>query len=109
MAKGDVINQINMTESGTTIDGRYLHITGTTKFDDNIITDKMIQAGAISADKLAAGSIDASRVRVDELSALSAKIGLLRTKDEGARVEISDNLIKVYDENNILRVKLGVW
>lgn len=109
VAKGDVINQINMTESGTTIDGRYLHITGTTKFDDNIITDKMIQAGAISADKLAAGSIDASRVRVDELSALSAKIGLLRTKDEGARVEISDNLIKVYDENNILRVKLGVW
>lgn len=107
--KGDVINQINMTSTGTTIDGKYLHVTGKTKFDDNVITDKMIQAGAISADKLAAGSIDASRIRVDELSALTAKIGLLRTKDSGARVEISDNLIKVYDDNNICRVKLGVW
>ena len=107
--KGDVINQINMTSNGTVIDGKYLHVTGKTKFDDDIITESMIKAGSITADKLAAGAISADQVNVKELSALSAKIGLLRTKDNGARVEISDNLIKVYDENNVLRVKLGVW
>lgn len=107
--KGDVINQINMTANGTVIDGKYLHVTGKTKFDDDIITESMIKAGSITADKLAAGSISADRVNVKQLSALSAKIGLLRTKDTGARVEISDNLIKVFDENNVLRVKLGVW
>ncbi len=109
VAKGDVINQINMTSNGTVIDGKYLHVTGKTKFDDDVITEGMIKAGAITADKLAAGSISADRVNVKELSALSARIGLLRTKETGARVEISDNLIKVYDDNNILRVKLGVW
>ena len=109
VAKGDVINQINMTSNGTVIDGKYLHVTGKTKFDDDIITESMIKAGSITADKLAAGSISANQVNVKELSALSAKIGLLRTKDSGARVEISDNLIKVFDENNVLRVKLGVW
>ena len=109
VAKGDVINQINMTSNGTVIDGKYLHVTGKTKFDDDIITESMIKAGSITADKLAAGAISADSVNVKELSALTAKIGLLRTKDTGARVEISDNLIKVYDENNVLRVKLGVW
>ena len=34
VVKGDVINQINLTAEGTTIDGKYLHVTGTTKFDD---------------------------------------------------------------------------
>ena len=107
--KGDVINQINMTSNGTVIDGKYLHITGTTKFDNNVITDKMIKAGAITAEKLAAGSINASSISAKELSAITARIGLLRTKEHGARVEISDNLIKVFDDNDILRVKLGVW
>lgn len=27
----------------------------------------------------------------------------------GARVEITDNLIRVYDANNVMRVRLGVW
>ena len=76
-----------------------LHVTGQTKFDDNIVTNRMLQANSISADKL----------NVTSLSALSATIGTLRTKESGARVEIKDNLIEVYDENNKLRVRMGVW
>lgn len=59
----------------------------------------MIQANAVTADKIS----------VTSLSALSAVIGTLRTKTSGARMEISDNLIEIYDSNNILRVKMGVW
>ena len=50
--KGDVINQINLTPQGTTIDGKYLHVTGSTLFDDNVIVSKMLKAGAVTADKL---------------------------------------------------------
>ena len=52
--KGDVINQINMTPEGTTIQGKYVHITGDTKIDDNVIVGGMIKAGAITADKMSA-------------------------------------------------------
>ena len=59
----------------------------------------MIQAGAVTADKM----------QVDSLSSITATIGTLRTKTSGARVEISDNLIQVFDENDTLRVRLGLW
>lgn len=97
--KNDVINQINLTSETTTIDGKHLHVTGDTVFDKNVIVSGMIQSGAVTADKLS----------VDSLSAITATIGTLRTKTSGARTEIHDNLIEVYDENNVLRVRMGVW
>lgn len=53
----EIINQINMTAKGTTIDGQYLHVTGTTKFDKDVITGGMIKAGSITADKMASQMI----------------------------------------------------
>lgn len=44
---------------------------------------------------------------ITSLSALTATIGLLRTASSGQRVEIADNVIRVYDSSNILRVKIG--
>ena len=88
-----------MTSETTTIDGKHLHVTGNTVFDKNVVVSGMIQAGAVTADKLS----------VDSLSAITATIGTLRTATSGARIEISDNLIKVYDANNVLRVRMGVW
>lgn len=48
-------------------------------------------------------------ITTPSLSALSATIGLLRTATSGARTEIQDNLIRVYDSNNVMRVRIGVW
>lgn len=95
----EVVSKINLSPAGTTIDGRLLHVTGDTLIDNNLITKGMIQAKAISADKL----------DVQELSAITATIGTLRTATSGARTEIRDNLILVYDSNNVLRVRMGVW
>lgn len=97
--KGDVINQINLSPTTTTINGKYLHVTGQTVFDNNVIVSRMLAAKAVTADKLA----------VTSLSAITANIGLLRTATSGARTEIKDNLIEVYDSNNMLRVRMGVW
>lgn len=85
-----------------------MHVTGTTKFDSGVVA-KNIEAGSISADKLQASSVTADKLRVDSLSAISANIGLLRTSASGARVEIQNNLIQVFDSNGRLRVRLGVW
>nr|DAS02150.1 MAG TPA: tail protein [Caudoviricetes sp.] len=97
--KDNIISAINLSPETITLDGKFVHITGDTKFDNNVIAPGMIQAGAITADKL----------KVDSLSSITATIGTLRTKTTGARVEISDNLIQVFDDNNTLRVRLGLW
>lgn len=99
VAKGDVINQINISPTTTKIDGKYLHVTGQTVFDSNVIVSRMLQAGAVTADKISATS----------LSAICATVGLLRTSTSGARMEIESNQLRVYDSNNKLRVRLGVW
>lgn len=95
----ELVSRINLSPAGTRIDGKLLHVTGDALFDKNIITEGMIQAKAVTADKM----------QVDSLSSITATIGTLRTKTSGARVEISDNLIEVYDDDNQLRVRLGVW
>lgn len=97
--KGDVINQINVSPTTTTIDGKYLHIKSTTVIDNNVIVSRMLAAKAVTADKLA----------VTSLSAITANIGLLRTATSGARMEIKDNLIEAYGPDNKRYVRMGVW
>ena len=58
VAKGDVISQINLDETGATIDGKLLHVTGDTVIEKNVIAKGMIQAGAVTTDNLAAETID---------------------------------------------------
>lgn len=57
--------------------------------------------------KVVAGSIGATEISVGSLDAISATIGVLRTAPTGGRTEIRDNVIKVYDSSNVLRVKIG--
>lgn len=93
-------------------------ITGD-KIAANTISGDKIQAGSIDANKIKAGSITGEKIasksisgdklQVNTLSSLSARIGVLKTADSGARTVITDNLIEVYDEQNRLRVRIGVW
>lgn len=96
---GDMTSYLQQDQTGFYIKGSLINIDGTTKIGDNIITNNMIQSNAVTAEKL----------NVSSLSAITATIGTLRTKTSGARVEIKDNLIEVYDNNNVLRVRMGVW
>lgn len=97
--KGDVINQLNLSPTTTTIASRYLHVGAETVIDNNVIVSRMLAAKAVTADKLA----------VTSLSAITARIGKLETATSGARTVIQDNLIQVFDSNNMLRVRMGVW
>lgn len=82
---GEIISKINMSPETITIDGKYIHVTGDTVFDNNVIVNNMIQAGAVTADKMSIGSAS------------------------GARMTLTENLLTVYDSNNRIRVRLGVW
>lgn len=94
-----LISRINLSTSGVRIDGKLLHVTSQALFEDDIITNKMLKAGSVSADKM----------QVESLDTISARIGTLRTATSGARTEIKDNLIEVYDDDNELRVRIGIW
>lgn len=62
-----VMSAITQYSGGTRIDGKLLHVTGQSLFDDNIITNKMLQANAVTADKMS----------VNSLSAISANLGVV--------------------------------
>ena len=64
----ELISRINLTPAGTHIDGKLLHVTGQALFDDNIITNKMLQANSVTA----------RNMQVDNLSSISANIGSLK-------------------------------
>lgn len=60
-------------------------------------------------DVAAYDAIGASQIAVSQLSAITATIGTLRTAASGARTEIKDNVVEVYDASNVRRVRMGVW
>lgn len=88
-----ILSRINLYEGGVKIDGKLIHITGDTLIDGNIITNGMIQANSITADKL----------KVDSLSALSAYIGgtLRGGKLIGTEIQNENGSFKVDANGNI--------
>lgn len=88
-----ILSRINLYEGGIKIDGKLIHITGDTLIDGNIITNRMLQANSITADKL----------KVDSLSALSAYIGgtLRGGKLIGTEIQNESGTFKVDAQGNI--------
>lgn len=88
------------------------------KIQANAVTATNILAGSIIAGKLAVNSVTATniaslavtaeKINVTTLSAITATIGTFKTASTGARVEIKDNIIEVYDATR-LRVRMGIW
>lgn len=105
---GGRIASMKLLSDGTTSSVKFLATTfsvynGTT--DEAPFT---VEGGVVKAKKVAADSVTATEINVASLDAISATIGTLRTATSGARVEIKDNLIEVYDASNVLRVQIGV-
>lgn len=58
---GKLMSYINLTPTSVSILSKLLHITADTLIDGNVITNGMIKAGAITADKLAASVIELTK------------------------------------------------
>ncbi|QBF77652.1 phage tail protein [Acinetobacter nosocomialis] len=73
----------------------------------------VIPAG-LYLDNASIGYINADKINAASLSAISANLGTLTTlkdsaKPNGARMVLTGSLITVYDDNNTVRVRLGLW
>ena len=79
------------------------------KLTSGAVTAGKLAADSVGADNIKAGSVTADKMKVDTLSSVCATIGTLSTSESGARTVVKDNLIQVYDENNVVRVRIGVW
>lgn len=89
----ELISRINLTPAGTRIDGKLLHVTGQALFDDNIITNKMLQANSVTA----------RNMQVDSLSSISANIGSLRGGDiTGTTFKNANNTFRIDANGNIV-------
>lgn len=84
---------------------------GTTVVTDAmVVTSSGVASGIAGQGALATkNNVTPSDMSVANLAAISATIGLLRTATTGARTEIEDNQIRVYDAGNVMRVRIGVW
>lgn len=105
-------NSVNATHIvGGTITGDKVAanaITGDKLAANSVTTDKLA-AGSVTTPQLAAGAVTADKINVTSLSAITANIGTLQSAPSGARTVITNSLVSVYDANNVLRVRLGVW
>ena len=89
----ELISRINLTPAGTRIDGKLLHVTGAALFDDNIITNKMIQANSVTA----------RNMQVDSLSSISANIGSLKGGSiTGTTFKNANNTFRIDANGNIV-------
>lgn len=71
--KDGVINAINVSTEGVVIDGRKVHITGDTVFDNNVIVGGMIAADSIALEHLKANSVSSAKIQANAIT--STKIG----------------------------------
>lgn len=89
----ELISRINLTQAGTRIDGKLLHVTGQALFDDNIITNKMLQADSVTA----------RNMQVDSLSSISANIGSLKGGSiTGTTFKNANNTFRIDANGNIV-------
>ena len=96
----DLITQINLAPQGATIKGKVITLDGDVLFVGNTFFQKMITAGMLNVIK----------ANINSLSALSANIGeFTTTVSKKGYMKITGSLIEVYDSNNTLRVRLGIW
>lgn len=108
--KGDVINQINVSDESILIDGKKVHITGDTVFDNNVITKGMIQAGAVTADKLAAADITLGKDTATGVIAGAVKLdsdGMTVTGTNGSSILFGQNGMTFKDSLNNTFAALG--
>jgi hypothetical protein len=83
---------------------------GTANIGLAAITTATIADAAITNAKVTNAAITLAKIdtaSITSLSALSATIGLFKSAQSGARLEIQDDVIKVFDANGVVRVKIG--
>ena len=73
--KDGVINAINVSTEGIVIDGKKVHITGDTVFDNNVIVGGMIAADSIALEHLKANSVSSAKIQANAITSTKIEAG----------------------------------
>ena len=88
----ELISRINLTPAGTRIDGKLLHVTGQAKFDDNIITNKMLQADSVNARNIHVSSLSSLSVNTGDLTGGSITGGTFKNSTGTFEIDRNGNI-----------------
>lgn len=91
--KGDVINQINISDENILIDGNKLHITATTTIDDASIDGAKIKDASIGTAQI--GTIDAAIANIINLSANSIVGGMLSAQNDRVTFDLNNGFLNI--------------
>lgn len=85
----EIISRINITPEAITIDGKYVHVTGDTVFDNDVIvggyikadtiTSSHLKTNSITADKIKAGSITTEKITDKSVTSVKIEDGAITT------------------------------
>ena len=97
---GQLMSYINLTPTTVSILSKLLHITADTLIDGDVITNGMIKAGAITADKLAASIIELTKSQgIKGGGATLDTNGLTVRGNDGSYVVHGSNGMEFHDGN----------
>lgn len=88
----ELISRINLTPAGTRIDGKLLHVTGAALFDDNIITNKMMQADSVNARNIQVNSLSSISVNTGDLTGGSITGGTFKNSTGTFEIDRNGNI-----------------
>ena len=88
----ELISRINLTPAGTRIDGKLLHVTGQALFDDNIITNKMLQANSVNARNIQVNSLSSLSVNTGDLTGGSITGGTFKNSTGTFEIDRNGNI-----------------
>lgn len=88
-----LVSRINLSPAGTRIDGKLLHVTGAALFDDNIITNKMLQADSVNARNIQVNSLSSISVNTGDLTGGSITGGIFKNANGSFKIDQNGNII----------------
>lgn len=87
-----LVSRINLSPAGTCIDGKLLHVTGAALFDDNIITNKMLQADSVNARNIQVNSLSSISVNTGDLTGGSITGGTFKNSTGTFEIDRNGNI-----------------
>lgn len=95
----EIISRINITPEVITIDGKYVHVTGDTVFDNDVIVGGYIKADTIYTDHLKANAVTTAKIASNAITADKIEAGAITnekiTNKSVSSVKIEDGAITV--------------
>ena len=88
----EIVSRINLTPAGTRIDGKLLHVTGQALFDNNIITNKMLQADSVNARNIQVNSLSSISVNTGDLTGGSITGGTFKNSTGTFEIDRNGNI-----------------